>query len=191
MLQCSISGKNMASIPCPLQPCDPQKCIARIAIDEATDFAKSFQFSFDGKKALTATESGNAIVTSIRSDINSHMYYLQSVEPDYVALTSDGLLSTESVVPIGESIYCLKWFPASDQCFASTSRDHPIALWNVGSQDSKPNVVCSYRGYDCADELDPAVSMTFNLTGDKLYAGANRMIRYCPGVHFEPLVFGY
>jgi WD40 repeat protein len=36
---------------------------------------------------------------------------------------------------------------------------------------------CSYIGYNQYDEIDPSTCISFNLFGDKLYAGSNRMIR--------------
>jgi len=109
----------------------------------------------------------------------------------YYGNTSDTLegvrsprVQVDAEIPIGEAIYDLKWYPgmqSSDpatKCFISTSRDHPIMLWDAGREDGKAAVRCSYRGYDLADELDAAISLTFNLTGDKIYAGYERMIRY-------------
>ena len=145
-------------------------------------FLKSLQFSPDGLCTLSATEHNNAIVGSLNGDdMRSSSYYgggegvVESVRLPRVQVDAE--------VPIGEAIYDLKWYPgmqSSDpatKCFISTSRDHPIMLWDAGREDGKATVRCSYRGYDLADELDAAISLTFNLTGDKIYAGYERMIR--------------
>eukprot|EP01034_Spumella_vulgaris_P025627 gene25627-32103_t len=61
----------------------------------------------------------------------------------------------------------------STNCFITTARDHPITLW-----DTQTGVVrATYSGINHLDELDPAVSLAFNLTGDRIYAGSNKMIR--------------
>jgi len=79
----------------------------------------------------------------------------------------------------GETVYDMMWYPfASLQetatlCFATTSRDHPIHLWDayVG------RVRCSYKAYNHVDELTAAHSVAFHPTGTKIYAGFNKMIR--------------
>ena len=82
-------------------------------------------------------------------------------------------------VSVGESIFDFQWYPhmvSSDEsscCYISTSRDHPIHLRN--SYDDQ--IRCSYCGFDDKDELEAANSVTFNLTGDKIYSGSTRMIR--------------
>ena len=38
-------------------------------------------------------------------------------------------------------------------------------------------ILGSYVGRNALDELDSAVSISFNLTGDKIYAGSKNMIR--------------
>ena len=68
----------------------------------------------------------------------------------------------------------------SSAVFLSTSRDHPIHMWDL--QSAAPR--CSYAGYDHVDELDPAICVAFNPTGTRIYAGSNRMIRYAKkGIH--------
>jgi len=61
-----------------------------------------------------------------------------------------------------------------DTCvFATTSCDHPIHLWDAFSG----KVRAHYSGYDAMDELTFALSLSFNLSGEKLYAGYNKMVR--------------
>jgi WD40 repeat protein len=88
---------------------------------------------------------------------------------------------------------------SGSRCFVTSSRDHPILLWDANFDDdglaackttvgttttcrvtdsaSKKLIRASYRGYDHVDELDSCISLCFNLTGDKIYGGSNRMIR--------------
>lgn len=143
------------------------------------NFLKSLQFSPDGAFTLAATEDNYALIGSLNPDtIKQHTYYTSSLnaeDPDYYD-EKDQISS----VPIGEAIYDLKWYPPHNQgakCFVSTSRDHPIVLWDASSCEEDAIIRCTYRGYDPADELEAAISLCFNLAGDKLYAGANRTIR--------------
>ncbi len=79
----------------------------------------------------------------------------------------------------GESIYDLAWWPGmtsddpSSCCFLVSRRDQPIHLVDACSGA----VRCSYRMHNHVDEVEAATSVVFNLTGDRIYAGCNRMIR--------------
>ena len=145
-------------------------------------FVKSLQFSPDGLCTISATENNNAVICSLSETcVHKWSYYGSNDDSRCVDSSSSCI---DATIPIGESIYDLKWYPGmqssnpSTKCFISTSRDHPIILWDAGSDVGKANVRCTYRGYDLADELDSAISLTFNLAGDKIYAGYERMIRF-------------
>ncbi|RVX08473.1 Telomerase Cajal body protein 1 [Vitis vinifera] len=47
--------------------------------------------------------------------------------------------------------------------FASTTRDHPIHLWDAASGELR----CTYRAYDAVDEITTAFSIAFNPAGTK------------------------
>lgn len=72
----------------------------------------------------------------------------------------------------------MKWYPLMNSgyretCFfITTSKDHPIHLYDAYTGD----LVQSYKGYNHLDELTNAYSLSFNLTGDKIYAGYKNMI---------------
>ena len=52
--------------------------------------------------------------------------------PDALARSEVGDWPVAAAVASGEIIYDLVWFPLGGAgCFATTSRDHPIALWNA------------------------------------------------------------
>mmetsp|Transcript_18645 Transcript_18645/g.33869 ORF Transcript_18645/g.33869 Transcript_18645/m.33869 type:complete len:496 (-) Transcript_18645:100-1587(-) len=79
----------------------------------------------------------------------------------------------------GETVYDYCWYTgmtAADPltcCFFSTSRGHPIHLWDVcGSGGLR----CSYRGYDAADELCAARSLASSPDGRTLAAGYDRAV---------------
>ncbi|PNX54814.1 telomerase cajal body protein 1-like [Trifolium pratense] len=73
------------------------------------------------------------------------------------------------VMSEGESIHDFCWYPymsASDpvtNVFATTTRDHPIHLWDATSGQLR----CTYRAYDAMDEITAAFSVAFNPAGTK------------------------
>ncbi|KAK9152163.1 hypothetical protein Syun_010472 [Stephania yunnanensis] len=103
----------------------------------------------------------------------------------------DDSYAANLVLVEGESVYDYCWYPymsASDPntfVFASTTRDHPIHLWDATSGQLR----CTYRAYDSMDEITAALSIAFNPTGSKLFAGYNKSIRvfdlHRPGRDFE------
>uniref|UniRef100_A0A8I6XS40 Uncharacterized protein n=1 Tax=Hordeum vulgare subsp. vulgare TaxID=112509 RepID=A0A8I6XS40_HORVV len=81
--------------------------------------------------------------------------------------------------------YCVVLANPATCVFASTSRDHPIHLWDATTGELR----CTYRPYDAMDEITAALSISFNSTGSKLFAGYNKAIRvfdvHRPGRDFE------
>ncbi|MQL80128.1 hypothetical protein Taro_012544 [Colocasia esculenta] len=69
--------------------------------------------------------------------------------------------------------------------FATTTRDHPIHLWDASSGHLRG----TYRAYDAVDEITAALSVAFNASGTKLFAGYNKCLRvfdvHRPGRDFE------
>jgi len=78
-----------------------------------------------------------------------------------------------------DSIYDYVWYPFMDSgdpttcCFASSSRDSPIHLWDAYSGDLR----ASYVPFNHLDEVTSAYSLAFSPNGDRLYAGFDRAIR--------------
>ncbi|GAX77396.1 hypothetical protein CEUSTIGMA_g4842.t1 [Chlamydomonas eustigma] len=76
----------------------------------------------------------------------------------------------------GETVYGMAWYPgmtAEDPascCFATTSRAHPIHLWDACSGGLR----CSYRGYNDVDEVTAAFSVCFSPDGQHLLGGYNK-----------------
>ena len=163
--------------------------------DQKHNFSKSFQFSPDGYSAISAYENCEVAIYSIDDQyVCDNAYYngvIGNKDGCETFGTKEGkVIAIQSTVPVGESVYDLKWYPmmiATDpatKCFATTSRDHPITLWDATASPPQSNfnettsrVRCTYRGYNHVDELDSSISLCFNLTGDRIYAGSNRMIR--------------
>ena len=144
------------------------------------DFFKQLKFSPDGLKILASTENNYLKSWDVNKElVNSVKYYCSSDEALETVQTYSNTASSPSSISCGESIYDFEWYPfmntnlSSSCCFITTSRDHPIHL----RDDIQKTIRCSYSCYDAMDELEAANSVTFNLSGDKIYAGSNRMIR--------------
>ncbi|CAK4659257.1 hypothetical protein LEN26_005519 [Aphanomyces euteiches] len=80
----------------------------------------------------------------------------------------------------GGTVYDFQWYPYMNSddpatcVFATTSHAHPIHLWDAYTGELR----ASYRAYDHLDELTTAYSVAFNATGDKLFCGFDRTIRF-------------
>ncbi|XP_020242018.1 telomerase Cajal body protein 1 [Asparagus officinalis] len=95
------------------------------------------------------------------------------------------------MVTEAETVYDYCWYPymsSSDPAtcvFVSTTRDHPIHLWDAVTGQLR----CTYRAYDAMDEITAALSVSFNSSGTKIFAGYNKFLRvfdiHCPGRDFE------
>jgi hypothetical protein len=151
------------------------------------NFIKFLQISPDGKALLYSSESTSDLhLERIESSfIRKYLYYKSKAD----CSSNSGNLENESDLKIyksgelsrfhiGESIYDFKWYPyanfddISTCCFISTSRDHPVQLW-----DTTGIMRASYVGYNQVDELDKTHCLAFNIHGDKIYCGSTRLIR--------------
>lgn len=128
------------------------------------NFCRNFLFSPSGNFYLFTTELGDLCCDQISENQAKCSFSSQN----------------QVVFQRSEPIYDIKWYPhmnASDPatcCFISTSKDHPIHLWDIIDGGY---LRCTYRGHNSLDEIDAATSITFNLLGTKIYAGSNSMIR--------------
>lgn len=150
-------------------------------------FVKSMQISPDGKQVLLSQDNDIASVYTIDKSLLSDLSYYKdggaSIDDEMMTTTEGSgfksAFTSHSDVDIGESIFDMKYYPLMNSddsatcCFATSSRDHPIHLWDVTTSHLR----CSYAGHNHYDELDTSFSISFNLSGDKLYAGSYRMLR--------------
>eukprot|EP01038_Epipyxis_sp_PR26KG_P005427 gene5427-7517_t len=157
-------------------------------VDTNLSFISNFAISPDGLKVFCNADNKYdlEILTLNQLFIDKYRYYSDNNKLNLNDdINIDAYSSKEHFVQsverlnVGESIYDCKWYPFmssfddSTNCLITTSRDHPILLWDLINRQ----VRCSYRGYNQMDEIDPAISLSFNLAGDKIYAGSNKMIR--------------
>ena len=89
------------------------------------------------------------------------------------------IISPEVVLHHGSCIYDYCWYPfySGDNwatcCVLSTSKDHPIQLWDRFTGNLRATY---FPRNDDLDELQPALSLCFNATGDRIFAGASRAL---------------
>ncbi|XP_059623460.1 uncharacterized protein LOC132266562 isoform X2 [Cornus florida] len=137
------------------------------------NFLKCVKWSTDGSCFLTSSNDNTfRLFTLPDNDSGNHL--------DACSLAADAdSYAADIVLSEGESIYDYCWYPymsASDPVtcvFASTTRDHPIHLWDATSGQLR----CTYRAYDAMDEITAAFSIGFNPSGTKIFAGYNKSIR--------------
>ncbi|KAL2343960.1 hypothetical protein Fmac_005245 [Flemingia macrophylla] len=145
-------------------------------------------------KAVKWSPDGSCFLTS--SDDNTlRLFTPPSTHTDAPVAAShddnDDSFPATVVIHDGESIHDFCWYPymsSSDlvtNVFATTTRDHPIHLWDAASGQLR----CTYRAYDAMDEITAAFSIAFNPAGNKIFAGYNKCIRmfdlHRPGRDFE------
>ncbi|VVB12195.1 unnamed protein product [Arabis nemorensis] len=136
------------------------------------NFLKGLKWSPDGSCFLASSE-----------DNTLSLFYLPQDGGDSngsgVPIPEEDSYGASLLVNEGESVYDFCWYPymsVSDPLtcvFATTTRDHPIHLWDSSSGELR----CTYRAYDAMDEITAAFSIGFNPDGTKIFAGYNSSIR--------------
>ncbi|CAN8231142.1 unnamed protein product [Cochlearia groenlandica] len=136
------------------------------------NFLKGLKWSPDGSCFLSSSEDNTlSLFYTPQDGGDSNGYGVPIPEEDSYGAS---LLVNE-----GESVYDFCWYPymsVSDPLtcvFATTTRDHPIHLWDSSSGELR----CTYRAYDAMDEITAAFSIGFNPGGTKIFAGYNSSIR--------------
>ncbi|WZZ25144.1 hypothetical protein YC2023_008545 [Brassica napus] len=157
------------------------------------NFLKGLKWSPDGSCFLASSEDNTLSLFYLPQDGGESNGY-------GVTIPEEDSYGASLLVNEGESVYDFCWYPymsVSDPLtcvFATTTRDHPIHLWDSSSGEvliflsmesaawgfCKLNVValrCTYRAYDAMDEITAAFSIGFNPGGNKIFAGYNNSIR--------------
>ncbi|CAL9079622.1 unnamed protein product [Musa textilis] len=151
------------------------------------NFFKGVKWSPDGSCFLTSSDDNTLRLFYLPEDAFTDRAECTAADIDGPA---DSYVSS-LIVGEAETVYDYCWFPymsASDPAtcvFASTTRDHPIHLWDANSGQLR----CTYRAYDAMDEITAALSVCFNTSGSKLFAGYNKFLRvfdvHRPGREFQ------
>ncbi|MED6145142.1 hypothetical protein PIB30_022285 [Stylosanthes scabra] len=147
------------------------------------NFLKAVKWSPDGSCFLTTSDDNTLRIFTLPDPETATL--VDSSQSD------DDSFAASLVMSEGEPIHDFCWYPymsASDpvtNVFATTTRDHPIHLWDATSGQLR----CTYRAYDNMDEITTAFSVAFNPAGTKIFAGYNKCIRmfdlHRPGRDFE------
>ncbi|KAL6843535.1 hypothetical protein ACP4OV_026597 [Aristida adscensionis] len=150
------------------------------------NFLKGVKWSPDGSSFLTSSDDNSLRLFYLPEDA-----YGATESVAEAAVGGEDSYGAYLQVSEGEPVYDFCWYPymsLSDPAtcvFASTTRDHPIHLWDATTGELR----CTYRAYDAMDEIAAALSISFNSTGAKLFAGYNKAIRvfdvHRPGRDFE------
>ncbi|KAG0227350.1 Telomerase Cajal body protein 1 [Actinomortierella wolfii] len=137
--------------------------------EQENNYFKALKWSPDGSCLLSASNDNNLRVFALpNTSGNGSMD--SSIEP---SLLEEGLIVRE-----GEAIYDMCWYPGmttqdpSSCCFLSSSRDHPVHLWDAYTGELR----CSYTIVDHCEVNVAPNSLSFNLDGSKIYCGLNNMI---------------
>ncbi|XP_030838082.1 telomerase Cajal body protein 1 [Strongylocentrotus purpuratus] len=140
------------------------------------NFLKGCKWSPDGLCILTNSEDQTLRLFNIPPQAYGHRI---STETDDES--ADQEREPESVLQIheGELIYDYCWYPKMDSylpetcCLASTSRDHPIHLWDAFTGKLRG----TYKPINSVDELSTPHSLCFSKNGRRIFCGFNKTIR--------------
>ena len=138
------------------------------------------RWSPDGLCLLTASEDRHLRLFELPEQLQSH----EGLEAAGAASEgADRPRQSELPNPLtvleGDSIYDFCWYPAMDSsdaatcCFLSSSRDHPVRLWDAYTGRCRG----SYVAHNHLDELTAAHSLSFDPSGGKIYCGFERCVR--------------
>ncbi|DBB13553.1 TPA: hypothetical protein ACH3X3_000587 [Trebouxia sp. C0006] len=143
-----------------------------------TNFLKGVKWSPDGACFLTASDDNCLRIFDLPAEAYSGELKSQSATELHDETATDSFAAALQVQE-GELVYDYAWYSrmhTSDPvscCFATTSRAHPIHLWDACSGSLR----CVYRAYDAADEITAAYSLAFHGQGSRIWAGYNKAIR--------------
>ncbi|CAN4083950.1 unnamed protein product [Withania somnifera] len=143
------------------------------ASSNPNNFLKGVKWSSDGSCFLTCSDDNTFCLYTLPYDESGGLTDFSSSDADTDSYGASLVMSD------GESVYDYCWYPymsssSPETCvFASTTRDHPIHLWDATTGQLR----CTYRAYDAMDEITAAFSIAFNPAGTKIFAGYNKSIR--------------
>ncbi|XP_050344417.1 telomerase Cajal body protein 1 homolog [Nymphalis io] len=133
-------------------------------------YLRGCKWSPDGTCCLTVVNNDGVHITELPKDL-----YFGSVHPER---TIDVL---ESVIHVKEAglVYDFCWYPGMNSnvpetcCWLTTRQNDPVQMWDAFDGSLR----ASYRGFNAVDEMEPALSVTFNPEGTKIIAGYKKMLR--------------
>lgn len=163
-------------MPCPLALCGAFAEFGEPKL--ANNCLRGVKWSPDGTCILTASEDQMLRLFELPENGNEDLgsECAQGAE-EYLRQPTE--LHSAVRAKAGDTIYDYDWYPAMDSsdpptcCFISTSRDHPIHLWDAYTGGLR----ASYSPFNHLDEISCAYSCAFDLAGGKIFCGFDRAIR--------------
>ena len=166
-------------------------------------FLKSCKWSPDGASLLTNGEDNVLRVFNIPDSVRGGGAPVEASEEEAAAVCVEAgyrrsdaemrggnaafsALDPALAVTEGECVYDYAWFPKAgaggqDNCFLTSSREHPIHLWDAASGSLR----ATYRGYNDVGEPTSPYSLCFSPDGAKILAGYKSQLRYKKGLFFD------
>ncbi|XP_041981182.1 telomerase Cajal body protein 1 homolog isoform X2 [Aricia agestis] len=140
------------------------------ASGELQPYLRGCKWSPDGTCCLSVVNNDGVHVQELPRDL-----YTANVSRER---TIDIL---DSIIHIKESglVYDFCWYPGMNSnvpescCWLTTRQNAPVQMWDAFDGSLR----CSYRGFNAVDEMEPALSVTFNLDGTRIIAGYKKALR--------------
>jgi hypothetical protein len=142
---------------------------------ELPDCTKGLKWAPDGTCLLTACDDNWLRLYELPPDALG----VGGANEDAPAEPAAQLLAPAVCARESETVYDYCWYPGMNSavpatcCFASTSRDQPVHLWDAFTGQLR----ASYTAYDRMDEVAAAHSLAFSSDGTRLLCGFDRAVR--------------
>ncbi|XP_068632280.1 telomerase Cajal body protein 1 homolog [Battus philenor] len=138
--------------------------------DDVQMYLRGCKWSPDGTCCLSVINNDGVHVTELPREL-----YSGSVGSNRMIDVLD------SVIHVKESglIYDFCWYPGMNSsipetcCWLTTKQNAPIQMWDAFDGSLR----CSYRGFNAVDEMEPAISVTFNIDGTRIIGGYKKFLR--------------
>ncbi|XP_014355820.2 telomerase Cajal body protein 1 homolog [Papilio machaon] len=133
-------------------------------------YLRGCKWSPDGTCCLSVVNNDGVHVTELPRDL-----YSGSVD------SKRKIDVLDPVIHVKESglIYDFCWYPGMNStipescCWITTRQNAPIQMWDAFDGSLR----CSYRGFNAVDEMEPAISVTFNNEGNRIIGGYKKVLR--------------
>ncbi|XP_049875134.1 telomerase Cajal body protein 1 homolog [Pectinophora gossypiella] len=153
-----------------LELCNSSWTRAPKAKEDVQPYLRGCKWSPDGTCCLSVVNNDGVHITELPRDL-----YTESASPDR------NIDILESVVHVKEAglIYDFCWFPGMNShfpetcCWLTTRQNAPIQMWDAFDGSLR----CSYRGFNAADEMEPALCVTFTPEANSIIGGYKKFLR--------------
>ncbi|XP_053608230.1 telomerase Cajal body protein 1 homolog [Plodia interpunctella] len=140
------------------------------ANEDVQPYLRGCKWSPDGTCCLSVVNNDGVHVAELPKNL-----YFGSVSS---TRTIDVL---DSVIHVKEAglVYDFCWYPFMNSaipescCWITTRQNAPVQMWDAFDGSLR----CSYRGFNAVDEMEPALSITFNREGSRIIAGYKKVLR--------------